>query len=73
LTGVVTGQYLTRQPAAGPANSGATVLDFHQLPCAVTQQRRYRRSSNPVNRPPKSSIAFGAQVWRGLAPGRVVA
>src|ERR1700744_5124682 len=38
--GIVTAKCLTHRPR-GPAHSGATVLDFHQLPRAVTHLGRY--------------------------------
>jgi hypothetical protein len=39
FTGVATAKYLTAQPR-GLVHSGATVLDSHQLPHAVTQSER---------------------------------
>jgi precorrin-3B synthase len=43
------------------------VLDFHQLPCAVTQWRRYPRARDDVNLPRCRSAAAGSGGWRTLA------
>lgn len=39
------------------------MLDFHQLPCAVTQSGRYRRTSKLVNRPLASQTARRALAY----------
>jgi len=39
--GIVTAKYLTDHTTPDVAHSGATVLDSHQLPYAITQKRRY--------------------------------
>src|SRR5690242_5062238 len=56
-TGVVTAKCLTHRPLARAAHSGATVLDFHQLPSRRHAIRTLGKSQDRVKMSTRANLA----------------